>query len=66
MIHATNSNKSADPMTNRENSNKKGIEYLSLILMTLSASAMAVTCTYEEHINCPLEITNTEPISKSK
>ena len=53
-------------MTNRENSNKKGMEYLSLILMTLSASAMAITCTYEEHINCPLEITNTEPISKSK
>ena len=53
-------------MTNRENSNKKGMEYLSLILMTLSASAMAITCTCEEHINCPLEITNKEPILKSK
>ena len=53
-------------MTYRENSNKKGMEYISLIVMTFSASAMAITCTYEEHINCPFEITNTEVIWKSK
>ena len=38
-------------MTYREKSNKKGMEYISLIVMTFSASAMAITCTYEEHIN---------------
>ena len=51
MIHATNSNNSVHSMTYRENSNKKGMEYISLIVMTFSASAMAITCTYEEHIN---------------
>ena len=66
MIHATNSNNSADPMTNREKRIKKGTQYISLILMTLSASAMAVTCTFEEHTKCPFEITNMEVIWESK
>ena len=53
-------------MTNREKRIKKGTQYISLILMTLSASAMAITCTFEEHTKCPFEITNMEVIWESK
>ena len=53
-------------MTNKENRKRNGTEYISLIVVTLSASAMSITCTFEEHTNCPFEITNTEVIWKSK